>query len=109
MADQKQDVGSTAHFFAGLLVGGLAGAAVSLLMTPQSGKETRGQIQQKGLELRDQAAESVEAMGDVAVRIRVKAGQITADLRQKAEGLQKQAQDVAGGQIERLATVVKGE
>jgi len=32
---------------AGLLIGGLAGAGVMLLLTPQSGKKTRVKIQQK--------------------------------------------------------------
>ena len=45
---------------AGLVIGGLAGAGAALLLAPQSGKETREQIQQKTVELRDQAAKKVE-------------------------------------------------
>jgi gas vesicle protein len=44
-------------FFAGLIVGGLVGAAVALLLAPQSGEETRTLIHDKGIELKDRAVE----------------------------------------------------
>jgi len=53
MAD-RDDFGS---FFAGLIVGGLVGAAVALLVAPQSGEETRTMIRDKSIELRDKASE----------------------------------------------------
>ncbi len=42
-------------FFSGFLIGGLVGAAVALLLAPQSGEVTREQIRDKSIELRDQA------------------------------------------------------
>jgi gas vesicle protein len=45
---------------AGLLIGSLAGAVTMLLLAPQSGKETRLRIQEKGIELRDRTTEIVE-------------------------------------------------
>ncbi|GAB4527759.1 MAG: YtxH domain-containing protein [Anaerolineales bacterium] len=47
-------------FIAGVIVGGLTGAAIALLMAPQSGKEVRGAIREKSIELRDRANETVE-------------------------------------------------
>lgn len=44
-------------FFAGLMVGGLIGAAVALLTAPQSGEETRTLIKDRGIELKDKAYE----------------------------------------------------
>jgi gas vesicle protein len=44
-------------FFAGLIVGGLVGAAVALLLAPQSGEETRTVIRDRGIELKDRAYE----------------------------------------------------
>ena len=71
---------------AGLLIGGLAGAMVMLLLAPQSGKKTRAKIQKLGQELSEQTAETVE--GAVA-QVRVKAGQITHDVRKQAEELEQ--------------------
>ena len=50
---------SGAEFFAGLIIGGLIGAALSILLAPQSGEETRAQIRDKGLEFKDRAEEGV--------------------------------------------------
>ena len=46
-----------AAFFAGLVIGGLIGAALALLLAPQSGEETRAQIRDKSLECKDWAEE----------------------------------------------------
>jgi gas vesicle protein len=44
----------------GMLIGALVGAVAMLLLAPQSGKDTRTQIQKKGIELRDRTTEMVE-------------------------------------------------
>jgi gas vesicle protein len=64
-------------FFAGLLIGGVIGAASVLFLAPQSGEETRGQIQDKWIELKEksetayaQAREKVEStVGDLKTRL----------------------------------------
>jgi gas vesicle protein len=45
------------NFFAGFIMGGLVGAAVALLLAPQSGEETRAIIKDKSIELKDKAVE----------------------------------------------------
>jgi gas vesicle protein len=45
-------------FAVGLVIGGLAGAVAALLFTPQSGEQTRAQIKEKSIELRDKAQQS---------------------------------------------------
>ncbi len=57
MAEKNNDFGA---FLAGVIVGGLTGAAIALLMAPQSGEEVRGTIREKSIELRDRASETVE-------------------------------------------------
>lgn len=47
-------------FFAGFVVGGLAGAAAALLLAPQSGEETRAQLQERGIELQSKAQDTIE-------------------------------------------------
>jgi gas vesicle protein len=44
----------------GALIGALAGTVVMLLLAPQSGKDTRKQIQEKGIELRNWTTGMVE-------------------------------------------------
>jgi gas vesicle protein len=55
MSDQN----GGAEFFAGLVIGSLVGAALALLLAPQSGEETRAQIRDKSLEYKDRAEEGV--------------------------------------------------
>ena len=52
-------------FFAGLIIGGLVGAAAAMLMAPQSGEETRALIRDKSIELKDKA---VDVGQDVQLR-----------------------------------------
>ncbi len=44
-------------FLAGFFVGTLVGAAVALLMAPAPGDETREQLKEKGIELKNRATE----------------------------------------------------
>ena len=53
-------------FFVGLITGGVVGAGVALLLTPQSGEETRGQIRDKSVELKDGAVEGLAEAGQRA-------------------------------------------
>jgi gas vesicle protein len=86
--------GPLAGALVGLLIGGLAGAMAMLLLAPQSGRKTRARVYQLSHELREQTAETVE--GAVA-QVRVKAGQITHDVREQAEGLGQHGQAVLEG------------
>ena len=75
MSDNSSDFGA---FLTGFLIGGLAGAAMSLLMAPQSGEETREQIVSRGIELRDRADDELRTF-------RSRADETLADLRKQAE------------------------
>jgi gas vesicle protein len=79
--------GEIGAFFAGFLVGGLVGAAVALIMAPQSGEETRDQIRQKGIELQSKA-------GDTLTEARAKVEAVAADVKRRAEELQVQSKVV---------------
>jgi len=68
----------------GLLIGSLIGAITMLLMAPQSGKDTRTQIQKKGIELRDRTSGMVE---DAISSIRQVGKKITLGGYQKDEEL----------------------
>ncbi|MGD9092802.1 MAG: YtxH domain-containing protein [Anaerolineales bacterium] len=47
-------------FLAGFFIGGLIGAAVALLLAPQSGEETRILIKDKSIELKDKASTTAD-------------------------------------------------
>ncbi len=55
---QNSDIGviHAARFLVGLLAGAMVGAATMLMVAPQSGEQTRREIKNKGLELKDEAA-----------------------------------------------------
>lgn len=76
-------------FLAGVLVGGLAGAGAMLLMAPQSGQRTRVQIRRKGMDLRDQAVNSMQGAMDQA---RATSQEITANVHEQADKLQLEAE-----------------
>ncbi len=75
-------------FLIGFIVGGLTGAAVSLLFAPQSGEETRALIRDKAIVLRDQAAESVE-------EARLQAEKAWEEAKHKADEFSKVAKEKA--------------
>ena len=51
--EYRYSTNSARNVLVGMVIGGLAGAVAMLLLAPQSGKDTRTQIQKKGIELRD--------------------------------------------------------
>jgi len=69
-----------ASFFTGFLIGGLVGAATALLLAPQSGEETRTQIRDRGIEIKEKAEVTY---ADVQKKVEA----ATADLRAKVEEL----------------------
>jgi len=84
----------------GMLIGGLAGALAMLLLAPQSGEETRLQIQEKAIELRDQTTVMVE---DTMAQVRSNANKITVGGREKMKELKHQGQELAVEQLDHVS------
>ena len=84
------------EFFAGLLLGGLIGAALAILLAPQSGEETRAQLREKSYDLSNTA-------GDSLADARYKAGDMAAEALNKAE---TQARDVFSQATQRGKSMV---
>ena len=80
-------------FFAGMVIGGLVGAATALLLAPQSGEETRTLIRDKSIELKDKAVEygqdvqlrAEKALEDTREQLEV----VMEDLRDRTDELGK--------------------
>ncbi|MBU1747391.1 MAG: YtxH domain-containing protein [Chloroflexi bacterium] len=100
----ENDAKNVGGFLAGLLLGGLAGAGAMLLLAPQSGKKTRAQIQQKGVELRDQ---TTDAMEDAVTQVSGKARQVTDSVHERAKELGQRGQDMIDEQKDRFSPVVE--
>ena len=92
--------GEVGAFFAGFLVGGLIGAGAALLLAPQSGEETRAQIHDRTVELRDKD----EVVLDDA---RAKVEAVAADIKRRAEELQIQSKVVLEEGQKHLAEAVE--
>jgi gas vesicle protein len=57
--------GGTTGFAAGLIVGGLLGAAIALMFAPDRGDRTRRAVRRKLRDLRDEAADGLEQAGKI--------------------------------------------
>lgn len=96
MSDQNSDFGA---FLSGFIVGGLVGAAIALLMAPQSGEETRVMIRDRSIELKDRAVEAAED-----ARIRAEAA--AEEARMRADELKKRGQEIYVEQKGRLESAI---
>lgn len=105
MSDRNgSDFGS---FLSGFMLGGLIGAAVALVMAPQSGEETRRLIREKGIELRDQATENLE---HAAAETRARADELTKMARERADELTRMAKERTEGLRDRAEDIrARGE
>ena len=71
-------------FLVGFIVGGVTGAIAALLMSPQSGAETRAIIHDRSIELKDSALSEAEK-----AKVKIQEGSVAA--RAKVEEISKTA------------------
>lgn len=95
--EHQQTVNAALGVFAGILIGGLAGATTMLLIAPQTGKHTRAQIRRKSIELRNRTVDGVD---DVV-------GSLSARARQLVHGVKKQSRRLAIKQLDHLEDAVE--
>jgi len=98
--EPRNHSGNALAVLVGLLIGGLAGAITTLLLAPQSGQDTRTQIQEKTIELRDRTAGMVE---DAMAQVRMDRDKFTVSGRQKAKELIHQGQTLVAEQLDRVS------
>jgi|WetSurMetagenome_2_1015567.scaffolds.fasta_scaffold156075_3 gas vesicle protein len=82
---------------AGILVGGLAGAVTMLLLAPQSGRDTRRQIREKSIELRDRTSEMME---DTMTQVRTNTNKI-------AMGVKDYSKEMAVEQLDNVSEAAR--
>ncbi len=92
--DQRMARGSRgAPLLAGLMIGSLIGASAMLLLAPQAGRQTRQEIQQGAMALKDRTTENVRGAVEQA--------------RAKANDLQNQGKEIAIDQLDRVANAAQ--
>jgi gas vesicle protein len=84
MAENGSDFGT---WVGGFILGIVTGAAVALLMAPQSGEETRDMLQEKGQTLKEKAADTVQ-------EARYQAKDVASKARERISSLQDRGQDI---------------
>jgi gas vesicle protein len=89
---------------AGFMIGGLAGALTMLLLAPQSGKDTRMQIKQKGIELRDETTEMVDK---AVAQMQTNTNKIVTGGREKINEIKEQSRGFATEQLDRVTDAVR--
>lgn len=96
-------------FLIGFIIGGLTGAAISLLMAPQSGEDTRTYLKDQAIVLRDKAQETAqvtaEQVGTRAAEVRTKAAELADKAKVSAEELRQRGQIALEEQKNRLSNL----
>jgi gas vesicle protein len=108
MATKHQDLQYSSHtvsgVFAGMLIGGMAGAVTMLLFAPQSGRDTRAKIVEKGIELRDHTTEMVE---ERIAQVNADSKKLTKKGQHKAKELLEHGQALVAEQLDHVAEAAK--
>ena len=100
----EQTTHPTKPVLTGFLVGGVIGAATALLFAPRSGEETRSQIRDKAVELRDRTTETVN---EKVSQARSRADEIKDVVSEKAEELKQRGKHVVSQQLDRVSQVAE--
>ena len=93
-------------FFAGLVIGGLVGAALALLLAPQSGEETRAVIRDRSLEYKDWAEEGYLEARQRATEAGQYAQQQAATVGAKSKAVYEQGVQTASTAVEKSKQTV---
>lgn len=101
--EYRGTTGAGKHVFKGLLIGSLVGAATMLLFAPRTGQETRAEIRDKAMELRDRTTETVK---DTVSQAKSKAYELKDTVREKAEEIKQRGKETARHQLERASEAV---
>lgn len=95
-AEEKLTSRNPLRVFMGLLVGGMAGAITVLLLAPQSGKDTRKKIQEKGIVLQTQMTKMVN---DRITQVHSTVTELKNSGQKKIKGLKQSVLDLADEQL----------
>jgi gas vesicle protein len=84
----------------GFLVGSVIGVATALLFAPRSGEETRAEIRDKAIELRDRTNETVN---QTVSQAKTKAAELKDTVREKAEEIKQRGKYTVNRQLDHVS------
>lgn len=84
----------------GFLVGSVIGAATALFFAPRSGEETRAEIRDKAIDLRDQATVTAK---DTVSQVKSKASDVRDNVVEKVEELKQRGKETIAKQLDRVS------
>src|SRR5512134_1947001 len=88
----------------GFLVGSVIGVATALLFAPRSGEETRSEIRDKAVELRDRTTETVK---DTVSQAKSKAYGFKDNVMDKAEEFKERGKHAINKQLDRVSNTAE--
>jgi len=102
----KQPTNAAKPVLTGFLVGSAIGAATALLFAPSCGEETRTEIRDKAVELRERTTETVK---DTVSQAKSKVYEIKENVLDKAEELKQRGKQVVSQKLDRLSNTAEVE
>jgi gas vesicle protein len=84
----------------GFLVGSVIGVATALLFAPRSGEETRAEIRDKAIELRERTNETVN---QTVSQAKTKAAELKDTVREKAEEIKQRSKYTVNRQLDQVS------
>ena len=105
MATKKRTItNNPLRLLLGVLVGSLAGAITMLLLAPQSGQQTRDQIEEKAIELRDETTKNLKK---AVAQVRSETDRLSFEVQDKAGELKQRGQATLVEQLERVSAALE--
>lgn len=95
---------SSGEFVAGFLFGAFVGAVLALLFAPTPGEELRGQLREKGIELKERAAELSHEASEQAETLRSKSRELIDDQKTRFQEAIEEGKKAAAVKKEELLT-----
>jgi len=84
----------------GFLVGSVIGVATALLLAPRSGEETRAELRDKAVDLRDRTSETVK---DTVSQAKTRAYELKDSVVEKAEQMKQRGKQTVDQQLDNVS------
>ena len=104
--EHTSTVSAGRHVFKGLLIGSVVGAVTMLLFAPRSGQQTRAEIRDKAIELRERTSETVN---NTVSQAKTKAHELRENVWDRAAEIKQRGKQTARQQLERASEALETE